>query len=233
MDLVKEFFKRDLSEAEEQNLARKLEAFPEEALRLLEGAEAKYRAYGLPEPRSPRGAGAWSGWLKFAAGLASGLLLAILLDAMGSWAAQEQAAPQAPSERAPAAERERPGHPARAARRPPEPKAVPEAPKPRPTAAEAVPALEPLLSVTVDVQTGSMLFASLEIMEASPLVVSVLDSQGRELSRLYEGRAPAGKWGFRWDGKLKDGSLARSGSYVIEARAGRFRVRRMVNLEIR
>ena len=55
MNLIDEFFKRDLTESESQDLDQLLEHSPEEATRFAARMEKEYFSLGLPAPQMPKG----------------------------------------------------------------------------------------------------------------------------------------------------------------------------------
>ncbi len=80
-DLAAEYFKRELSQAEEEALAAQLRESPEAAERFLDAAEADYRRLGQPEPRQPfRFTRAY--WLAAAVIMAAGAWMSIRPEAI-------------------------------------------------------------------------------------------------------------------------------------------------------
>lgn len=50
--------------------------------------------------------------------------------------------------------------------------------------------------------------------------VRVLDADGKQVRRLYEGTIQAGRWSFEWDGLMSNGEPASPGLYRIEVNSG-------------
>lgn len=61
---------------------------------------------------------------------------------------------------------------------------------------------------------------NVDISQAGPVTVCILNSAGIKVKDLYAGTLPAGERSFTWDGKLDDGRKAQPGSYRIETHSG-------------
>jgi len=61
---------------------------------------------------------------------------------------------------------------------------------------------------------------TLELTEAAPVTIRVLDPQGQEVKSLYRGQLQTGKASFTWNGRLANGRKAPPGTYRIETRSG-------------
>jgi FlgD Ig-like domain len=200
-DLIEEFFRRDLSEAEQEALNRLLAESPDAASRYENLLEQNYLATGLPLPRLPKGLQT----LRFpgGGGLASGSLwikiLAVSAAAAGAalwkfWphprpevrVPAAQTAPAAPSL----------GDASRTA-------SAPVQPQPAPPSEE-----------------GQELSVVVESPQTALVTVRILDAAGREVRALYTGFVRPGRWSFQWNGMLSDGQPAPAGDYRIDVQSG-------------
>jgi hypothetical protein len=233
MDLIQAYFQRDLSEAEEDALSRRLKSSPEDAMRLLALAERAYAESGLPEPRlKEKGAG---GFLKFLGALALAALAGLGWLRLSSGSGQAPEAPRSlelPSQGSFRTIVPRPAHE--------QPKAHPKPLSQKPKAAVQAPAsaqaswpkvFEPAVQILVDPSDASKMLVRVILGAAAPLKVRVLDSEGQELQVLQNGSMPQGRWDFNWEGPRNASALPAKESYIIEVRSGRFSVRRAVSLE--
>lgn len=209
-DLVDEFFKRDLTEAEAQALEGLLEKSPEEALKFAGKLRMEYAATGLPEPRVPKSFGpaaskAGGALLKgfFAvAALAGASVIAWWMwpkpQAATNLSIEKPAAPQIlPRHRAPL---------------PPPPVEVPR-------------------RLTGSPVEGNRLSVVVELDQPAPVQVRILDPRDQVVRRLYEGNLQAGKWSLHWDGLLSDGSQAPAGNYRIQVKSGSTEMSKAVAIE--
>jgi hypothetical protein len=64
---------------------------------------------------------------------------------------------------------------------------------------------------------------AVDVPEAGPVTVEVVDVSGRRRARLYEGHAAAGALALAWDGRDSDRGAAAPGLHWIVARSGRER----------
>jgi hypothetical protein len=232
-DLIEKFFRKDLTEAEEEALEKELSSSDEAVQKLALKAEETYRSFGLPEPH-------WTGSeeLKRTPKLDYGpwVLLALflsLLVGLAVWGLLRNSSPQAGLT---------------PVKTPVPTQVVKQVQKTTlpiqnhnlkmatthtiPTQSELghdtpVPSLPSLAPMTTPVnmdqnpdQTFSGHFIQLHLSSPQSVVVSVLDGQGNELLPLFNGTLPTGTWAFEWNGLLKDGHLAPPGKYKIEVRAG-------------
>jgi hypothetical protein len=216
-DLLKEFFKRDLTEAEEEQLARELASGPKKSLRFARLASLAYLKTGLPHAGSPHGGpGLGPHW----GNLGGGMTLKILATVAAGGAAvfyysQTHRPPLAPPAVRPPAERQA--------------LVVPTAgkkvgmPAPVPFAAPQASA-HPMGMVRPEAYDPTAKYEGLDLMverKTTGLVtLRVMDPAGKEVRLLYAGILKPGKWHFLWEGKLENGDLAQPGTYVIEVQSG-------------
>jgi len=195
MNLVDEYFKRDLTEVEEQQLSAQLSSSPEVADRFARLMGEFYVATGLPEPQWPgkplppqaRPSRWWERPLVPSVLIL--LVLAFLLfRLLHPPALPVPEAPPSPSlpAKAPVVKHHAPAKPI-----PPAPGKVYEQ-----------------LSVVVNLpQTGLV-------------TVRAVNGQGEAVRTLYVGLLPAGQKTFTWDGKTDKGSVAPKGDYFIQVQSG-------------
>lgn len=209
-NLVEEFFKRDLTEAEAQELEGLLEKSPEDSLRFGQNLEQQYLSLGLTVPAIPGHFGPAlpkAGW-----GLLKSLLAAATLTGAGllAWTLW------------------------------PKPAAVISVPSPktalpqtlsRPKAKLPAPPVEILQRLTGTSQEGNRLSVVVELDHAAPVQVRIFDPFNREVRALYQGNLQAGKWSIHWDGLLTDGSKAPSGNYRIQVQSGTTEMSKNVVIE--
>jgi len=191
-DLIEQFFKRDLTEAEENTLAESLRSDDGSAEKFGKSLDEAYTRTGLPDPGgsgpegpagNPTGVGPW---------ILGGVGIAIL--ACMGWVAF-QMVHRCP---VPVAQVEPVGAP----------EAV-EAPKPayHPKTAQAPePVKQAFKLVKVVVNQAS----------EGPVSVIVVGPQGQLVQNLYQGDLKSGKWSFGWDGRRLDGSAVSAGTYSVE-----------------
>ena len=207
VDLVQEFFKRDLSVAEQESLSKLLEGSPEAALSYENLLEQNYLATGLPQPTLPQGLHSlpriggggpmvWSGAAK--------ILLAVL--ALGGavlwkfWSAGKAEISMA----AP----------------PPSVQQTIDNPLTEPVnhGLKKPVRVEPQASGPV--QEGQELSVVVNAPKKSLVTVRILDQAGKEIRVLYTGFVEAGRWNFQWDGLLGNGEAADAGEYRIDVQTG-------------
>lgn len=223
-DLAREFFERDLDDAEWRELGRQLEADDAIKDRFLDAAGAYYQGLGLPSPAPPGAAGGGlGGW----GGLALGLVLGAAGGGLGVWALRPQPPdpPPPPSAAAPAPLPSAPA-PARPARAPRPPEPLPGPTLAPPPAAAGGPAREaspgfPGLAAVVELSRQGLVTAR------------VLDSLGEERRLLFAGVLEPGRWRFGWDGRDEAGRPVQPGTYRIEVQEGRRILRREVVVQAR
>jgi hypothetical protein len=203
VDLVQEFFIRELSEAEQAALSKLLESSPDAALSYERMLKQHYLATGLPQPTLPRGLqnlphpgglgpAGWSGAAK---------LLLVVLAAGGAalwkfWPAPQAEVPVTVQPKA----------------------ASPALSQPVQT---AVKRLLPVKPEPVSAgQEGQELSVVVDAPQKALVTVRILDSGGKEVRALYAGFVEAGRWDFQWDGRLDNGEAAGDGEYHIDVQAG-------------
>jgi len=213
MDLVEEYFKRDLTEDEERLLSETLAASPEAAERLAQGMTALYLASGLPEPHWPGGDPPFphSKWETLRPLLPMLTALILILWALLHWL--PRSIPSFPSLAKPLA-------------------------TPIPYHAPKVKALhkvlEPILHPALNPPEGHVYHLPAAVVDlATPglVTVRVLDGANIEIRTLYAGPLPAGKRTFTWDGKTDRGALSPAGTYFIEVKSGLKVMRQEVRVE--
>ena len=240
--LIDEYFKRDLTESEEKDLAEDLAASPEDALRLAQGLEDLYAKSGLPAPVWPGGTmppfGNHPGWIK---PLIPSLLILLLAGFSAyQWFRSIPPPAEAPREEAPMKKIHALNQAAEKIL-----KRVPAAPG----AGPVLPA-QPLSATTLELpslrtepaspappfpQPQGHLYQQLSIVveptSPSLATVRVLDGANHELKTLFAGIIPAGRRTFTWDGKTTQGTVAPAGTYFIEVKSGEKVMRQEVKVE--
>jgi hypothetical protein len=249
---MEEYFKRDLTEAEEEQLSRELSASPEDALAFAQSMEGLYKANGLPEP-------VWTekplprlehkaGWVQ---ALVPGALILVLLGFLSyrflsrnDFTPETAVQPSTPSlplqsvERAPV---EKPAVPVKK-NHPSLPARVSSAPVQPPPAAPAVNLPSPRLPITAPAAGAppaapaqgkqyEELSVVVEPTTSGLVTVRVYDSANHEVRMLFAGILPAAKKTFTWDGKTNSGALAPPGTYFIEVKSGLNVMRQQVKVE--
>jgi hypothetical protein len=205
-DLIEEFFKRDLSESEAEDLGKLLQESPDAPLRFKALSEQRYLAMGLPAPQlpdgvhlpsAPRGLGL-SGWI-------AGIVLTALVITASLW----KFWPHAPVE---ANVKTIPVHLPPSAVTASVPEKATKAKALPPSSIQPVPAAPAAegmeLSVSVDTRTRVL------------ATVRVLDASGHEVRSLFTGFIQPGQWTFKWDGDLAGGQPAPAGQYKIDVQTG-------------
>jgi len=212
--LLDEYFKRDLTEAEEEQLAQWLSSSGEASQRFIGLMESHYRALGLAEPEwaeSPlpkffpksRNPGLWlilAAFLLLALA-AGGVLLHRWLTAQGRVAAS------IPS----TAAMKKGGRPSST--------------QPNETIKKAR---------TTETSTKGRIREELSVVVDNPhmglVTVKVLDSSKSEIRVIYAGILAAGQKTFTWDGKDKSGLVSPRGVYYLEVASGAHMLRKEVHL---
>ena len=236
-DLVDTFFKRDLTEAEQEALSRELLNSDKAALKFESKAKALYLSFGLAVPimRWPKqGKLPWHTASAHSAGHGAGLLhhlihvthlshwiwpSLIVVGVTGSvatWHHLEKSAPPVEAVKIAAT---------------PIPAPIPVK---RVSAPQSIPINSRVTPVALTAGTPPV-FASLsvEVSQAheGQMTVRVLDMTGQEVLGLYQGDLKAGDWVFTWDGKLLDGSPAKAGFYRIEIQSGAYIQRKTIQIQ--
>lgn len=209
-NLVDEFFKRDLTEAEAQGLDELLEKSPEDAMRFGEGLEEQYLSLGLTVPTIPSHFGPAlpkAGW-----GLLKSLLAAATLTGAGlmTWTLWPK--------------------PATVISVPALKTTLPQSLS-RPQAKLPAPPVEMPQRLTGASQEGNRLSVVVELDHAAPVQVCIYNPANQKVRDLYQGNLQPGKWSIHWDGLLTDGSRAPSGSYRIQVQSGATEMSKNVAIE--
>ncbi len=232
-DLLLEFFKRDLTEAEEQQLANLIAGAPQQSLRFAELAHAAYLQTGLPDTGGGNGGngsgGFGGGGMTHLIGpilLKSVVLLTLTgLTAYGIFRLLH-AAP-IPSVSLPPAviQNIAPAKP-----QPVIPKVI-SVTKPAKPAPQAPLQTLPLKALAKPGMVNPVAYDSakkyegLDIMveqkTSGLLTVRALDSGKNEVRLLFAGMLKPGKWDFVWDGKTENGEPAQPGTYRVEVQSGK------------
>jgi hypothetical protein len=213
INLVEEFFKRNLTEAETQSLEELLEKSPEASLRFGEMLRQEYTSLGLPEPKIPKNFRSPvsippAAWL----GPVLGLSVLVGLGSLAWWMW-------------PRAEIKVPALTAALPQKPimaevhHDPGVLPPPPVQLPQKWEA------------DSVEGNRLSVVVELEKLAQVQVRVLNPQDQPLRVLFDGPLNAGKWAIQWDGRLADGSRAGSGKYLIQVKAGSQVMSKSVSVE--
>jgi hypothetical protein len=232
-DLVDAFFKRDLTEAEQEALSRELLNSDKAALKFESKAKALYLSFGLAVPiiRWPKqgklpwhtasthpaghGAGLLHHWIQvthLSHWIWPSLFVVGVMGSVATWHHLEKTAP--------------PVEPVKVVATSIPVKRI-SAPQPISVSRQVTPVA--LTSGTPPV------FASLsvEVSQAheGQMTVRVLEMTGQEVLGLYQGDLKAGDWVFTWDGKLLDGSPAKAGFYRIEIQSGAYIQRKIIQIQ--
>jgi hypothetical protein len=225
-NLMKEFFKRDLTEAEEEQLARELATGPKKSLRFARLAEIAYLQTGLPHPSG--GAGGASGSGLGGSGLGGSMTLKVIAALMVGSASvvyyvNTQSSPVQTTL----------------------PKALPALQEkmtpslaPKPLLNSQVPSqkvgstffpaplatTQPLGMVQPEAYNPDTKYDGLELVVERQTVglvtLRVVDAAQKEIRLLYVGVLKPGKWSFQWEGKMENGDLAQPGTYQVEVQSG-------------
>jgi hypothetical protein len=207
-NLVEEFFKRDLTEAEADGLEKLLENSPEDALHFGQNLEQQYLALGLTVPVIPSHFG--PALPKAGFGLLKALVTAVTLAGAGAmgWHYWPRATVFLPTQ-----------------------KPILPQTLSRPKAKLPPPPIELPQRLTGTSSEGNRLSVVVELDHLAPVQVRILDSENRMVRDLYQGSLQAGKWAIRWDGLLTDGSKAPSGNYRIQVQSGATEMSKNVDIE--
>jgi hypothetical protein len=209
LELTRAFFERDLSVEEADRLGAELLSDPRAAEALLALAQDHYRACGLPEPswagRPKRGLPRGAYWF-------AGLVMAAGLSAYFFSDERTPAVPVAPE---PAAEADRevplPPPTVEARARPSQAQATAH---PSPAPAAAAPAPSGPAPASADRQ-GRKLQILLNLAEAGPAEVTVVDDAGHVRGTVFKGSLPAGEHPLPWDGLDPSGHAVPAGQYQV------------------
>ena len=230
-DLLKEFFKRDLTEAEEQRLGKLLSSSPTHSLRFADLAHVAYLQTGLPDAGGGNGSGGFGGpgGMSHLIGpiiLKSVVLLTVTgLAAYGIFRLLHETLN--PSVSLPPAVIQ---NAAPAKSQPVIPKVI-SVSKPAPVAPQAPLQTLPLKALAKPGMVNPVAYDSakkyegLDIMveqkSSGLLTVRALDGGKNEVRLLFAGMLKPGKWDFVWDGKMQNGEPAQPGTYQVEVQSGK------------
>ena len=208
MDLIQEFFKRDLSEAEQEALAKLLQESPDAAVKYERLLEQNYLATGLPQPTLPKALQSMPhvGGGGLAAGLTKLLIIGLIAAGFALWKYW------------PPSKVENPAPIQRPVMRP----TNPEVKRPAPIQPEAA----------GPTQEGQELSVLVKTPQRSLVTVRVLNAQGREVRALYAGFVDPGQWAFQWDGLLENGEPASAGNYVIDVQSGPAHLTKAIQIKL-
>lgn len=208
-NLVDEFFKRNLSEAESKALEELLGRSPEDALKFAQKLQGEYLAMGLTVPQVPKH---FAPMASKGTGAAVKTLLALVtLAGTGTaawWLWHSHASPVLP---------------------PLKPAIVQSLARPK--AHLPPPPVEVPHRLDASAEEGNRLSVVVELDRPAPVWVSIVDSHDRQVRDLYQGDLQKGKWSIRWDGLLSDGSRAPAGDYLILVKSGSTQMSKKVSLE--
>lgn len=204
-NLIDEFFKRDLTEAEAQALENALESSPLDALRFGELMKGEYLGLGLPDPGAalPLPSPAPLALTKAAVALTA--VLAAGTAAWWFWPASKLVSIP------PSITTEAPKSVSKPRALPPPPLVIPE-------------------RLNVSSPEGNRLSVVVELAKPAPVKVFIQDKRGQVVRSLYDGKLEAGKWSLRWDGLLADGAKAPSGDYLIQVESGSHKMAKNVSV---
>ena len=220
MDLVQEFFQRDLSEAEHEALSKLLEQSPEAALSYQRLLEQNYLATGLPQPTLPKGLQnlPHSG----GGGLAgNGIFLKLFIIGLATtgvalwkfWPRTNVGIPQGVQ----------PHYIGRLPNKPIEPLALKKL--------KAVVPFKPVAAGPT--QEGQELSVVVNTPQKSLVTVRILDAKGQEVRALYTGFVDPGHWAFKWDGLLQNGEAANAGDYRIDVQSGAAHMTKDIQIKLK
>lgn len=229
-DLIAAFFDRDLTNEEDEALARLLSDSMDESVRFADEAARFYASLALPEPQWPGGLPPSAlGGLSGLGGIAAGLVGSLIIGGAIGWRLSvrpltiEFAPPPEPLATEQGIQEEAPAPPAAAAPAVPAP-AVPAPAKPAAAhaARKAPAASQPVAAVAGGPATGPEKYATgneltikVDLKEASSVAVDVYDSAGALVRQLGAGHYPAGIHRFPWDGKDASGLPVKPGRYRV------------------
>ena len=258
-DLISKYFRADLTEAEEKTVADVLLSSPEEALRLRDLAEARYRSYGLPDPTRMGGpppagpsagknipAGPWMmsvvllGFLGGMAGLGTymvrsrGTLPPSGVTLTGEGPSQKGTDPSGQATGAGQSNGALPP----LSTGDPDSTDAPSAPPKVPSQAKSFPppgsasahGWTPQLASSLAPGDYSNLGVLVQQAIEGPVSVLVLDGAGRRKMVIFQGNLKPGEWVFNWDGHYPDGRLLEEGFYEVEVASGSVTQKRRISI---
>jgi hypothetical protein len=218
MDLIADYFTRNLEVGEDAALAALLESSPEAAERFAQLAGEDYRRLGLPVPAVPN---PLLGYLKM-----GGLGLLVLAGLLWWWNLPTRTASVAVGV-VPSADREvslpRPVLERHESKRPVEADLEPQT---QDRAQDSAGGSQPRLTISMETRQGPF---EVRVSGGTAQPVGVLDSAGNLVGRL----APNGPQSWAWDAKGKDGKPVPAGRYRICLLADGQPLRQWVEIERR
>lgn len=214
-DLVQEFFKRDLSEAEHEALSKVLEQSPEAALSYQSLLEQNYLATGLPQPTLPKGLQTLphigGGGLAGNSTLLKFFLVGLATTGVALWKFWPQSKAIAPN-------------------------AIQKVVS-KPVIPSVIHRVKPLLPfkpvAAGAAQEGQELSVVVNTPQKSLVTVRILDSKGQEIRALYTGFVESGHWAFQWDGLLQNGQAAEAGNYKIDVQSGAAHLSKNIQIKLK
>jgi hypothetical protein len=222
-DLLKEFFERDLTDAEEEQLSKQLSESTQNSMKFAKHAKSFYLKTGLPNPASHVGHLGHLGHLghvvgssmtlKVIGGLIAGGAIVATLHVVTKPAVQTIPAPVPTVISAPTI------MPAKVA--------TPTTPKPTPPKAQATSFKAPSTPNMVKpiAYDPRIKYEGLDLIverqTAGLVTIRVLDSAKKEVRLLFAGLLNKGKWTFQWDGRLSNDDYAQPGTYQIQVQSGK------------
>jgi hypothetical protein len=218
-DLVQEFFKRDLSEAEQEALSKLLESSPEAASNYERLLEQNYLATGLPQPTLPKGLQSLphpgAGGITSLGGSIKIFLVVLAAAGVALWRYWPQTKVEITT---------------------PLQQPVQQVLEERQTVhvkpAEKNPApVQPALAPPN--QEGQELSVVVDAPQRSLVTVRILDPAGKEVRALYTGFVEPGRWNFKWDGLLGNGEAAGAGDYRIDVQTGAAHQTKDIRIKLR
>jgi hypothetical protein len=256
-NLVDEYFKRDLTEAEEQQLASWLASSPEDSQRLAQGLADMYAKSGLPQPVWPGGTLPFqkSKWLLLRPLAPLLLILALIGTAGYKWLANLPVStsiqlpvvtPLAHSlEKMPLKKIHNLSNsvePALKQISKPTAHSLSEGAPPQvqlpitpPTDNLTLPQSPSNPAVSTAPAPQGHVYQQMSVVldqaAAGLVTVKVVDNLNTDVRTLYAGILPEGKRTFKWDGKTDVGAVAPAGTYYIEVKSGQNVMKQKVNVE--
>lgn len=214
LDLIEQFFLRDLSEAEHEALSKLLQESPDAALKYERLLEQNYLATGLPQPTLPKGLASLpkpDGGL-----LGKTVLLKLLVVGLVAAGLAWKFWPKPQAEISPTLQ-----HPVQ-----------PVAPQVPPAATHQKPVPVKPQAAGPD-QEGQELSVVVNAPQKSLVTVRILNAEGREVRALYTGFVEPGRWAFQWDGLLENGEAANAGDYRIDVQSGEAHMAKDIQIKLK
>jgi hypothetical protein len=219
IDLVQEFFKRDLTEAEQEALSKLLERSPEAASSYERLLEQNYLATGLPQPTLPKGLQSLphpgAGGIAGLGGSIKILLVVLAAAGVALWKFWPQTKAEISMPIQQSAQHILEKH-----------LTVPV----KPVVKKLVP-IQP--SAAGPAQEGQELSVIVDAPQRSLVTVRILGPAGNEVRALYTGFVEVGRWDFKWDGLLGNGEAAGPGDYRIDVQSGAAHQSKDIRIKLR